>query len=174
MSMTQKTLQTDWIEEFEKVDAHYESFYQEDVNYISFYSIYIDRSNNIQTIKEEKLFFKQTNIITREELVGILKRNSFHNKNRYTVLSILKYNFNLESSDVEHFIKSPTSNGHLSIVKNIDDIKFEKTISMFQDLNNIITLFYEKNNDISEKVNSIQTKKIIISQSRKKTLRKMV
>jgi hypothetical protein len=166
--MTQKNLQTDWIEEFEKIDAHYESFYQEDVNYASFYSIYIDRANNIQTIKEEKVFFKQKNIITREELVGILKKNCFHNKNRYTVLSILKYNFNLQPSDVEHFIKSPTSHIHLS------DIKFEKTISMFQDLNNIITLFYEKNNDISEKVNSIQTKKIIISQSRKKTLRKMV
>lgn len=171
MSMT---LKTDWIEEFEKVDASYEIFYQEDVSYISFYSIYIDRYQTIQTIKEEKLFLKEKNMITRDELIGILKRNCFHNENRYTVLSILKYNFNLEPSDMEHFVKSSASHNHLSVIKNIDDIKFEKTISMFQDLNNIITLFYEKHHDSLKKDNSIKTKKIIISNSRKKTLRKMV
>ena len=33
-------------------------------------------------------------------------------------------------------------------VKNIDNIKFEKTIDMFQDLNDIFFIFYEKTNDI--------------------------
>ena len=54
MSMALKNLQTGWIEEFEKIDANYEIFYQEDITYISFYSIYIDRHKTIQTIKEEK------------------------------------------------------------------------------------------------------------------------
>ena len=32
----------------------------------------------------------------------------------------------------------------LSIIKNIDDIFFNQTINMFQDLNDVILLFYEK------------------------------
>ena len=167
----QNPLETDWIDDFEKIDTPYENFYQEDVNYTSLNSIYIDRNNTIQTIKEEKFFFKENNIVTRDELIGILKRNCFHNQNRYTLLSILKYNCNLDPSEVGHFIKTPTSPNYLSIVKNIDDIHFEKTINMFQDLNSIIILFYEKMHTIQK--NAVQTKKIIISQPRKKTLRKI-
>jgi hypothetical protein len=167
----QKPLETDWIDNFEKIDTPYEIFYQEDVNYTSLNSIYIDRNNTIQKIKEEKFFFKENNVITRDELIGILKRNCFHNQNRYTLLSILKYNCNLDPSEVGHFIKTPTSHNYLSVVKNIYDIQFEKTINMFQDLNSIIILFYEKTHTIQK--NSVQTKKIIISQPRKKTLRKI-
>ena len=167
----QKPLETDWIEDFEKIDTPHEIFYQEDVNYTSLNSIYIVRNNTIQTIKEEKFFFKENNVITRDELIGILKRNCFHNQNRYMLLSILKYNCTLDPSEVGHFIKTSTSPNYLSVVKNIDDIQFEKTINMFQDLNSIIILFYEKTHTIQK--NAVQTKKIIISQPRKKTLRKI-
>jgi hypothetical protein len=170
MSSISKQLEHDWIKEFEKQDSQYEIFYKEDVIYVSIRSIYIDRDSNIQTIKEEKLFMKEKNVISREELLGILKRNCFHNTNRYTVLSILKYNLSLDPTEVKHFLKSPHSTNYVSLVKNIDAIVYETTITMFQDLNDLIIVFFEK--PVS-KGNSIQTKKITISQSRKKTLRKI-
>lgn len=165
-----KQLEYDWIKEFEKKDAQYEIFYKEDVTYISVRSIYVDSGSNIQTIKEEKTFMREKNVLSRDELLGILKRNSFHNNNRYTVLSILKYNPSLDPTEVEHFLKSNNLNSHLTVIKNIDEIHYETTINMFQDLNDLIIVFFQKPHS---NTNSIQTKKIVISQSRKKTLRKI-
>jgi hypothetical protein len=164
-----KKLESDWIEEFEKKDSHYEIFYKEDVSYVSMHSIYIDRNSNIQTVKEEKIFMREKNTISREELLGILKRNCYHNDTRYTVLSILKYNIILEPGEVKHFLKDTSVTSFLSIIKNIDTIHYDNTITMFQDLNDLFVIFYEKS---KSNENSIQTKKIIITQPRKKTLRK--
>ena len=160
-----KKLDTHWIEEFEKIDNQYEIFYKEDVSFVSVRYVYIDSSNEIQSIKEETVFLKSPNILSRDELVGILKNHSFLNKIRYTVMSILKYNIYLESKDVQHFLAADRPISYLSLIKHIDSIPFEKTITMFQDMNEIIILFNEKNTSIN------QTKRILYS-SHKKTLRK--
>lgn len=160
-----KKFDTNWIEEFEKIDNQYEIFYNEDVTFVQLRYIYIDRLNTIQTIKEEKIIIKKQNILSREELIGILKKNCFHNNTRYTVLSILKYNLELNPIDIKHFLTSDECPNYLSIVKHIDDITLKKTITMFQDLNDIIILFYEKNSSLN------QTKRVTFS-SHKKTIRK--
>jgi hypothetical protein len=50
----------------------------------------------------------------------------------------------------------------LTINKHIDTIFFEKTITMFQDLNNVYFIFYEKTQDNKNRdLNSI-TKKIYL------------
>lgn len=159
-------LDTNWIEEFEKIDNQYEIFYNEDVSFISFHYVYIDRFNTVQTMKEEKLFMEKKNMLSRDELIRILKKNSFHNDIRYNVLSILKYNLDVNPGDVEHFLSSNNSTSYLSIIKNIDSIPFEKTITMFQDLNDIIILF-------NEKCKSRDKTKRILSASHKKTIRKL-
>lgn len=156
---------TNWIEEFEKVDNQYEIFYNEDVTFVQLRYIYIDRHNTIQTIKEEKIILKKQNSLSREELIGILKKNCFHNDSRYTVLSILKYNLDLNPIDIKHFLTFNECQNYLSVVKNIDEIPFKKTITMFQDLNDIFILFYEKNSSLN------QTKRVTFS-SHKKTIRK--
>ena len=162
-----KKLDANWIEEFEKIDNHYEIFYKEDVSFLYLRYIYIDSSNEIQSIKEETVFLKTPNILSRDELIGILKKHSFLNKNRYSVTSILKYNIYLESKDVQHFLAADRPTSYLSLIKNIDSIPFEKTITMFQDMNEIIIIFNEK----SASINQNQTKRILYS-THKKTLRK--
>jgi hypothetical protein len=163
---TMKKLDTNWIDEFEKIDKQYEIFYKEDVSFVSLRYIYVDFSNEIQSIKEETVFLKSPNILSRDELIGILKHHSFLNRIRYTVMSILKYNIHVESKDVQHFLTADRPISYLSLIKNIDSIPFEKTIAMFQDMNEIIIVFNEKNTSIN------QTKRILYS-THKKTLRKL-
>lgn len=160
-----RNFDTNWIEEFEKVDNQYEIFYSEDVTFLQLRYIYIDRLDTVQTIKEEKIIIKDHNILSREELIGILKKNCFHNNTRYTVLSILKYNLDLNPNDIKFFLTTDKCPNYLSIVKNIDDIPLKQTITMFQDLNDVIIIFYEKNNPLN------QTKRVTFS-SHKKTIRK--
>ena len=61
-------------------------------------------------------------------------------------MTMLKYNFDLEPIDVRNFLlNSNNSEGddYLSVVKDVDEIVWNRTISMFQDLNNLIIIFYE-------------------------------
>ena len=160
-------LDTNWIEDFETTDQNYIPFYNEDVNEIKVTSLYVDKENNIETIKEEMLLLKQENMVTKEELIHMIKKNSFKDKKRYTILSLLKYNVDLETTHVKHYLKSVLPRDFLQVVKNIDNIPLKKTISMFQDLNTLFILFYEKTTPTNES-NHQTTKKIYIRNNKTK------
>jgi len=151
----EKKLDINWIEEFEKVDKDYESFYKEDLLYVKIIIIYINNNNEIDKLKEEKVLIKN-NIISREAIIGILKKNHIKDDKKYTIMSMLKYNIDLEPIDIRNFLLDETyeetidigmennnDDSFLSIVKNVDEINWNKTISMFQDLNNLFIIFYE-------------------------------
>lgn len=145
-------LDNDWISDFEKIDKDYKYFYNEDLHFLKIHSIYINIKNEIEHLKEETLLMhNNNNILSRDNLLGILKNNAFIYGKRYSVLSLLKYNIDIHSSNVKNYIKEQESQSFISIIKNIDDVVFNQTINMFQDLNDIIILFYEKS--IEEQTN---------------------
>jgi len=160
-------LDTRWIQEFESVDYNYKQFYNEVVGDIKICSIYVDKNNNIENIKQEILELSRENLITKEEIIKIIKQNSINQKKRYTLLSLLKYNIDLDASNVVHYLKQKQMkiDAYLTLVKNIDNIPLNSTINMMQDLNTIFILFYEKNatsNNSTKKVyinNHTKTKK---------------
>jgi hypothetical protein len=162
------SLDTRWIQEFESLDNNYKQFYNEIVGDIKICSIYVDKNNNIENIKQEILELSGENLITREEIIKIIKQNSTTQNKRYTLLSLLKYNIDLDASNVVHYLKQrqqPKTDVYLTLVKNIDNIPLNSTINMMQDLNTIFILFYEKNvtsNNTTKKVyinNHTKTKK---------------
>lgn len=160
-------LDTRWIQEFESIDYNYKKFYNEVVCDIKICSIYVDKNNNIENVKQETLELSRENVITKEEIIKIIKQNSVNQKKRYTLLSLLKYNFDLDASNVIHYLKQlqPKRDDYLTLVKNIDNIPLNSTVNMMQDLNTIFILFYEKNvtsNNTTKKVyinNHTKTKK---------------
>ena len=144
-----KDLDTDWIEEFESLDDKYKIFYKENIADIKCSYVYVNKDNELDGCKEETIILKQPNNISREEIIEIIKKNSCFIDKSYSVLSILKYNFDIEPSDVPFYAKERISKVNdeskfLTLVKNIDDIPLNQTIFMFQDLNEIIIIFYEK------------------------------
>jgi hypothetical protein len=171
-------LNDDWISNFEKNDKLYQDFYKDNVYYTNIDFIYINSENEIEKIKQDTFLMSVENSITRDELIGLLKRNSFDNNKRYSLMSILKYNITLEDNDIKNFLLSTNSSDYnedfLTINKHIDTIKFEKTINMFQDLNNIYFIFYEKPKPLAQSSSSNDiTKKIYLTPSyKKKTIKK--
>ena len=179
------SLDNNWIKEYEILDKEYETFYKEDVDFIRIHYVYVNSENDIEKIKEDKLHMLNSNYISRDELLGILKRNSIVDKKKYTVLSIVKYNIDIEPVDVKEFLfdkKTHKENPFLCPIKNIDAIPLNKTITMFHDLNDLFIIFYEN----PDKMNYIKarnspsnncTRKVYISlfgNKRKKTLRKQL
>lgn len=157
-----------------ETDNLFKDFYKDDIYYANINIIYVNKLNNIEKIKREPFLMTVPNYITREEIIGILKENSIVNNKRYALLSILKYNNTLDPEDISHYLKhfsDTKENIYLEIVKHIDTIKFEKSISIFHDLTELIILFFEKSIVSKKEINNI-TKKIYLSNNNRKTIKK--
>jgi hypothetical protein len=171
-------LDNTWIIDFEKKDKLYHDFYADDVYFINLHFIYIQKNMEIEKIREETFFMKTPNIILREEIIGLLKKNALDNNNKYSIFSLLKFNFCLKPEDIHFFLRDPSnykgaSGELLTSIKHIDTIVFEKTINMFQDLNTLYFIFVEKNMDLNDKNKKNLTKKIYLHLIKhKKTKRK--
>ena len=183
MAFEEEKLDDTWIQDFDKIDKPYQDFYKENVYYVPINIFYVNKENEIDKITNEIFFLKNHNVISREEIIDIIKRNSLYNKNNYSLLSILKYNITINPEDVCDFSRK---NGNenieyynsqfLTVLQHIDSIFFEKTISMFQELNTLFIIFYEKDNSNNSKIANNCTKKIYLrnknNQKHNKTLRK--
>lgn len=79
-------------------------------------------------------------------------------KKTYSIFSILKYNFDVDPTDINSFLKNKTDNSKfINKINHLNDITWNKTISMFQDINELFLFFREKNNTSNN-----TTKKIYI------------
>ena len=141
-------LDSKWIEDFQSQDKEYEKYYKNDLRHIKLHCIYVNANNEIERIKKEVVHLRSVNYVSREEIIGILKRNSISNNKRYSVLSILKYNIDIEPSDVPFFLmdtsSSSSSSSFLTSIKNIDAIQLNQSINMFSSLNNLFIVYNEK------------------------------
>ena len=114
--------------------------------------VYLNRENEIEKIKLESFFMSSPNTISREEVIKILKDSSNDNNKRYSLLSILKYNITLDANEIKKFLfNNEQERNYLNVVRNIGAIFFEKSISMFQDMNDIIFIFSEKSQEFKKR-----------------------
>ena len=174
-------LDSSWIQEFENVDKMYKHYYTEELTFIRVQYLYISKENEIENIKEEKVLLKKPGFMTKEEMLSIIKHNSFLNQQKYSLLSIVKYIININPMNLYSFLKSKNihiGSRFIQPIKNIDTIRFEKSISMFHDINNITILFYNKigfgNYNINNKLgcHHYLTKKIFIQSNANKNTRR--
>ena len=163
-------LDTSWLQEFDKIENEYKNYYCEPLEFINLNCIYLNNEKEITYLHEEKVIFNSLGVLSREEIIGLIKRNSFFNEAKYSLLSILVFNINIEPVNLKTFLRSnkkTTGSAFLKSVKNIDSITFDKSISMFHDINNLCLIFYEKDHDINKK-HSV-TKRVLINASSLKT-----
>lgn len=174
-------LDLSWIHEFEKIDNEYKIYYTEELSFIRIHSVYVNNNNEIEKIREEKILLKTPGILQKEELLSIIKHNSFSNEIKYSLLSILKFNINLEPINLKTFLrnKNPAIGApFLQSIQHLDSIKFEKSITMFHDINEILIIFHQKINKQLHKnsdsnIISNRTKKVFINSNPKKKTKKI-
>ena len=176
-----ENIDSSWLEEFENLDKEYKDYYTEELATIKIHCIYVDKNNEIARVIEDRIILKTPGLLSKEEIIGIIKHRSICNQVKFSLLYILKFNINLEPNYLKTFIRNKASlkdigNPFLQSIKNIDTIKFDKCISMFHDLNDLLIILYDKDkskltNGLDQTANN-RTKKIYInSSSFKKTKR---
>jgi len=164
-----KLLDDTWIKNFEKTDNLYKNFYKEDLYFINIKILYLNSNKEIIHSKQETFFMTTPNIINKEQILAILTSNIVYNEHKFKLLTILKYNFTLDVEDVKHYLtqKNTTDSNFIESINYIDDIKFNSTITMFHDLNDLIIMFYDKNMS-----NHTKSKKITLTHQPSKSIRK--
>jgi len=121
-------LDTSWIEEFEREEKDYKAYYREDLQSIKVHCIYVNKNNDIDKIKEEKIFMNQPNFLSGDQILTLIKKNAIQDHVKYSLLSILKYNITLEPENLKTFIKNSRNSKtkksrrkeFLTSIKNID------------------------------------------------------
>ena len=169
-------LDTSWIDNFERLDNEYKNYYNETQLFVRIHFVYINKNSEICNIREQKHFFVKPNTITKEELIAIIKTNSISSNKLYSLLSILKFNINIQPQYLKSFLKpNYVINPFLQSITNINDIIFDKSISIFHDINALLIILYEKQTVLKNlNTNSSKniTKKIFINSNANKNTRR--
>lgn len=162
-----------WLNEIDNNDDYYNRFYCEDIKFLNIFCIYINEKSEIFKINKTKHNLLQANTLLKEELLHIIKNNIVNNNIKYSLFSILKYNIDIEPSNIKILLTNKDSlllgNNFLHTIKNIDTIVFEKSISFFHKLNNLIIIFKKTNNNSKMGINKCITKKKDLKFNLKKT-----
>jgi hypothetical protein len=160
-------LNNEWIRKFDETDKLYKDFYKADIYYTNLNIIYLNSENEIDKIKQESFLLSQCNYITIEEIIQILKENMSDQTKKYSLLSILKYNITLNPENIISYLSpdySINNNDFLTSINHIMPITFEKSISMFHDLTDLIIIFYDKS--VKSSAHNV-TKKIVLQSNRR-------
>jgi len=175
----EEDLDTSWIDEFKKDNEKYSDFYTEDVTTITLFFIYIDHKNNVENLSRDLLILDKKNTIVRDQLIQIIKQNQNHMYNKYKLISLFKYNIDIEPEEIYRFINNKDDSSYNKRFfiqeKYLNDIIYKKTINIFQDLNSLFLIFKEVSTPIINKNNSNNmnsTKKTIIISQKHKTRRR--
>ena len=150
-----------WIEEIEKEEKAYNSFYRERNDTIKIYYTYIDSKNKIYHIKKDSIELNN-GVLNKEKLIFILKKHRNFNNKRHKLISVLQYNIDLAPQELSQKKKKEDNFNFLTIKSSLDDMKWDDTINLFKDLNSLHILFYE-----APKSRNKETKKIFINTHKK-------
>jgi len=128
-----------WITEFEEEDKLYEDFYKEDLSAINLIFLYVNNNELINVY--EDTYILNNNMITKNELIYIIRKKSIKNSIKYRLHSILKYNFVAEPEEIikKNFLLKTS---YLRSLSSINDIYWEQCISFMHDLNSLYIIYH--------------------------------
>lgn len=149
--------------------SYFNNLTNRDVESVKVRFFYVNLNNEIETKIRDEIKL-ENGVLKKERLLYLIKNNRSLDGYKYRLVSLLKYNIDVTSEQIEKFIHLPSeSDKYLKDEKYLYDICFNKTIHFFQDINALYFIFKQVDN---VNRNSL-TKKIIFERKLNKTKRKM-
>lgn len=129
-------LDNTWIEKLEKIEKKYDLFYKDKQESIKVYSLYVKNNEIIRTSKDTLLL--DNGMLKKETLLYYLRNARKLNDTTYKIKSVSKFNLTIEPEDV---LTNTWQDKYFSEERNMADIYFSESISVFQDINSLFILF---------------------------------
>lgn len=168
-------LDNSWVEKFKKEESEYNNFYKEKPTSIKLFFIYVNREKIIDLIKTETILLNNNANIEKNHLISLIKKNQSNHNIKYKLLSLLKFNIDIEPIDVLSFNDinyNDNKEKYLTSERYIQDIHFNDTVCIFQDINSLFLIFIESNSLCKNTSSRTTTKKIYFNTNKRKTIRK--
>ena len=93
----------------------------------------------------------------------MITENKICNYTKYSLSTILKFNINIDPEHIKTFVLDddpiPNDENIFSKIKNIDDIMWDDSITMFEALNTLFLIYNTKNSS------SAHTKRVMLKQN---------
>jgi len=166
MDANEIDIDNNWVDTYKKNEEHYNDFYNEKVSTIQVFFLYINSEKDLVNIKQESHTLNVVNILPREQLIALIKEKQLLNKVKYKLFSLVRYNINLQPEEIDDFIgpneigpneigpneigpneigpndtNNEYTNRFFTPENHVNDIYFQDTISIFQDLNSLYIIF---------------------------------
>ena len=146
-------IDTTWINKYENTEKQYDKFYKKKVEQLTIFYCYISNKNEIYKIRKEGFSLKNS-LITKEELIKKIKQNEVDDNILYRFKRIIQYNDKTSINDIYNSTLQ-TTNDFIKIVNcaTLDDMDFDDSIELFENLNAIFFLYKERNYEKKQKKN---------------------
>lgn len=142
--MSDTDLDTSWIDEQQKILSIEKSYQRESIKEIAFQFFYIDISNSISKIVNEKYTFRDNNAISKLDLEKIIDDKKMLNQIAYDFSEYATYIVDLEPENIQSYAKTDSQINFMSPAKTIlTDINCPPSIFIFNSLNSILVFFKE-------------------------------
>ena len=141
-----------WLRDFKEQEKDYNDFYKEKPTSINLYFIYVNNQNVVEFFKNDKYLLNQEHIaksdnaiLQKDVLLSIIKKNISLNGRNYKLISLLKFNLDVEPEDIINMtLDKQNGSDYLSSEKEIKDIVFYDTICIFQDINSLFFVYQDR------------------------------
>ena len=135
--MEEEIFDYNWINKYEEEEKDYNMFYPEEIKYLKLNCLYVNMNNELEKITEKEIKLINSNKIKKEELIKLIKDNMKLDKIKYKLLSLLIYNFNLETDELKMFLQNNEKYNLLTNLKNISDYEIESSMKYFKFVNKL-------------------------------------
>jgi hypothetical protein len=144
------------------------------LNNIKTYITYINTDNEIEIIKQKKIYLTNNdNIVTRKQLIDVIKNYQRNHNVKYKLISIMVYNIHVSPESLPSYIENPSEFISLYTLNRIESFELQPTLRLLKNYNAIYFFFFEcpeTNNDRSSLL-SVPTTSHFINNNKNNTRR---
>ena len=121
------------------------------LNNIKTYITYINSDNEIEIINQKKIYLNNDdNIVTRNQLIEVIKNSQKKHNIKYKLISIMVYNIHVTPESLPSYIENPNDFISLYTLNRIESFELQPTLRLLKKYNGIYFFFFECPEQVSD------------------------
>ena len=117
-----------------------------DLKEIKCFFFFVDKTRSLDSVVSKSIPLTIPNTLLKKDLFSMIKENNKYNNKSYSLTYLLKYNFNIEESD----LKNMCNFCFLETIDNLGDISFHPSIEVISNINSLFFVFLEKEQNLKK------------------------
>lgn len=131
------------------------------LNNIKTYITYINSDNEIEIINQKKIYLNNDdNIVTRNQLIDVIKNSQKKHNIKYKLISIMVYNIHVTPESLPSYIENPNDFISLYTLNRIESFELQPTLRLLKKYNGIYFFFFECPEQGSESKTQISSQEV--------------